>query len=164
MTTNVMQNKNLKAVFCDDGTPYLSHYGVLGMKWGVRNAETRERYARERRADRAVAKELRKQRKELKEQRKTTRKSADERRKMLRDERLEANRNRSFLSDEELDRRINRLRKEMTLNQLTAQELTPGRNMVERLLVGIGQDAVRTEAKYNLPSSRAKRAAKNKDK
>lgn len=29
----------------DDGSQALMHYGVMGMKWGVRNAETRRKYA-----------------------------------------------------------------------------------------------------------------------
>lgn len=29
------------------GEDYLSHHGIKGMRWGIRNEETRERYARD---------------------------------------------------------------------------------------------------------------------
>lgn len=35
----------LNPIFSDDRDEYLEHYGVLGMKWGVRNAETQRKYA-----------------------------------------------------------------------------------------------------------------------
>lgn len=36
----------LNPIFSDDRDEYLEHYGVLGMKWGVRNAETLAKYSR----------------------------------------------------------------------------------------------------------------------
>ena len=34
-----------KITFEDGSTAYLAHHGVMGMKWGVRNAETQAKYA-----------------------------------------------------------------------------------------------------------------------
>ena len=141
---------NPKAVFYDDGSDFLSHYGVLGMKWGVRNAETKARYARERAAKKARKVEQR----NLKKKRKSARVSRSkqqginrEKVKTINEERLEANRNRALLSDAELDRRIQRLQKEQRLNQLTQAELQPGRTMVKQALVQVGSQTIKSTGK-----------------
>ena len=42
----IRETKLYKLTFEDGSEAYLAHYGVLGMKWGVRNAETKARYSR----------------------------------------------------------------------------------------------------------------------
>lgn len=141
---------NPETTFYEDGLPFIAHYGVLGMKWGVRNAETRERYARERKATKARKVEMKNINKKRKTAAKTREKMRDLNRakvKYIRDERLEANRNRSLLSDEELNQRINRLQKEQRLNQLTQAELQPGRYAVKKALTGVGVDTIKGESK-----------------
>lgn len=141
---------NTDATFYDDGTPFMSHYGVLGMKWGVRNAETKERYARERRAAKARKIEthnVKKKHKVANKTRKRTRALNKAKVKAIKDERLEANRNRSLLSDEELNQRINRLQKEQRLNQLTQAELQSGRYAVKKTLTGVGVETLKGESK-----------------
>lgn len=113
----------------DDENNYLAHYGVLGMKWGVRNAETLRKYAGKKGSA-------------LKKRAKTNR------------DRTRANRNRSQLSETELDKRIARLEKEKKLRQLTESEVAPGRTYVKEfikntapsiakpVLIGLGSYAV----------------------
>ena len=142
--------ENPRAVFCVDGSDFLSHYGILGMKWGVRNEETKARYSREKAAKKARAQEeknLRTKRKNAKVSRAKQKGINREKVKTINEERLEANRNRALLSDAELDRRINRLQKEQRLNQLTQSELQPGRYAVKKALVNVGTETVKTTGK-----------------
>ena len=139
-----------EATFYDDGSPFIEHYGVLGMKWGVRNAESQARANREKRAKRArktETKNIQKKNKNANKARKANRALNTAKVKSIRDERLEANRNRSLLSDEELNQRINRLQKEQRLNQLTQAELQPGRYAVKKALTGVGVETLKGESK-----------------
>ena len=71
----------------------LVHYGILGMKWGVRRTEAQLARARAKREN-----------KETKKDRKA------------------AVKNRRILSDSDINQRIDRLQKEQRLKDLTAQD------------------------------------------
>lgn len=93
---------------------YLNHYGVLGMKWGVRRSEAELARARGKKNDEAAARKTEKQR------RKTVRK------------------NTRILSDEELDKEVQRLSLEKKYRELSDADLRPGRSAVTRFLSSSG--------------------------
>lgn len=87
----------------------LVHYGILGMKWGVRRTEAQLARARAKREN-----------KETKKDRKA------------------AVKNRRILSDSDINQRIDRLQKEQRLKDLTAQDLNPGRHAAANILKSSG--------------------------
>lgn len=104
-----------EVIFLDD---YLVHYGVLGMKWGVRK-------------DR-VKKSLQKKR--------ATRKQI----KAIKKSRKQAMKNRYLLSDSDLNRRINRLERETRLRQLTEADYSSGRKYAKKTLNKVGDKTTDT--------------------
>ena len=93
---------------------YMYHYGVKGMKWGVRKSRVKSSKSKKRGiSDRSIRKD-----------------------------RLKASKSRRKLSDSELDARIKRLEKEKKLRTLTEEEINPGRTMVKNQLKKVGAAAV----------------------
>lgn len=92
----------------------LKHYGVLGMKWGVRRSPEQLARARGRRkADKAIKAKRRQQ-----------------------------YANRRLLSDGDLDRFTKRLEKEKRLRELTESEITPGQKFVKAITSDAGKIAL----------------------
>lgn len=111
---------------------YIQHYGVKGMKWGVRRYQNPDGSLTEAGRKRAARQERHR--------------ANSERRSKIRAEkkdRRQANRDRVILSEEELDRRIARLEKEKKLRTLTESEIAPGRTAVKRVLSESGESVAK---------------------
>lgn len=105
----------------------LMHYGVLGMRWGVRR--TPEQLGRRRGAANAE---------KLAEQKRTEQ------------EKRMASKTRGTLSDDELQARIRRLQQEKLLRELTEAEVSPGRKFVKDVMYDAGKQAATQVAKNSM--------------
>lgn len=94
----------------------LYHYGVLGMKWGVRRSGTSSVQSTS--------------------SKKTKKMTADQKKKasMRKDVK-----NRRTLSDADLKRKIERIKSEKQLKDLTAEEIAPGKKFVSDVLSSSGR-------------------------
>lgn len=100
----------------------LYHYGVKGMKWGVRryrNPDGTLTEAGKKRANKQARKEVKKERKELMK-------------------------NRSILSEEDLDKTLNRMAKEQRLKDLDRSIANEGRRYTSGVIKQIGSQFLTT--------------------
>lgn len=102
----------------------LMHYGIRGMKWGVRRYQNPD----------GSLTPAGKKREKAKNQRKSIRDANKSH--------IKASKRRRTMSDAELNRRIKRLEKEKRLRELTESEVTPGRKKTKDALEKYGDRAV----------------------
>lgn len=115
----ISSDKNFEA----EKSEYLEHYGVKGMKWGVRRTPEQLGYKK---MPRHTGKK-----KPTKQQR-------------IRADRVKAYENRRLLSDDELRARITRLELEKRFRELSDQDLHHGREVVKDILGVAGSQTAKT--------------------
>ncbi len=104
---------------------YIQHYGIKGMKWGVRRYQNKDGTLTAEGKKREAAK--------------------DANRAEIQD-RKEAYKNRRTLSDEEINTRVRRLEQEKRLKSLTEDDIAPGRSAAKKLLHSTGAKVLYTAA------------------
>lgn len=92
----------------EDVEDFLAHYGVKGMKWGVRRGLVKSGKERTSREDK------------------------------VRSKRKDAKRRRQVISDKDLDQLVKRLEQEKKLKALLDEDLAPGRTATKKLLANAG--------------------------
>lgn len=92
----------------DNTDKFLAHYGVKGMRWGVRKGVVSPRMARTNKEN------------------------------TVRTKRKEALRRRQTLKDKDLDGLVKRLEQEKKLKSLLQEDLSPGRTVAKRVLGSVG--------------------------
>lgn len=103
-----------EVIMADDVEDFLEHYGVKGMKWGVKRGIVKSGKERTSREDKVRAK------------------------------RKDAKRRRQTLKDKDLDQLVKRLEQEKKLKSLLDEDLSPGRTVTKRLLANAGTKVVGT--------------------
>ena len=117
-----------------NGTPVsseLMHYGVLGMKWGVRHDRRRSDSSRSGRGTKSGLSALTKSIGEEASSAKRTR--------VAKARAMSLNRNRFTISDEKLNRQINRLQRQKQLRELTDSEVTPRKKAAKDIAVAVAK-------------------------
>lgn len=100
----------------EDVDNFLEHYGVKGMKWGVRRGVIKSGKERTSREDKVRAK------------------------------RKDAKRRRQTLKDKDLDQLVKRLEQEKKLKSLLDEDLAPGRTATKKILANAGTKVAGTVA------------------
>ena len=116
LTHFMFGDDSMKNAKQSDASSFLEHYGVKGMRWGVRRSDAQLSRARGRKeADKAI-----------KKKRKQTAK------------------NRRLMSEKDIDKAIERFQKEKKLKDLTDQDIAPGKTIAKRIMSDSGQKVLRT--------------------